>query len=78
MLDKSTKKKENRMCKIAIRNTGMKQNDIARVLNVSQSVVSRPLKEHRENGSIRKSKRSTLIFECKELLLKHYGTWCVI
>ena len=25
----------------------MKQDDIARVLNVSQSVVSRPLKEHR-------------------------------
>ena len=36
------------MCKIAIRNAGMKQDDIARVLNVSQSVVSRPLKEHRE------------------------------
>ena len=35
------------MCKIAIRNAGMKQDDIARVLNVSQSVVSRPLKEHR-------------------------------
>ena len=33
--------------KIAIRNAGMKQDDIARVLNVSQSVVSRPLKEHR-------------------------------
>ena len=29
----------------------MKQDDIARVLNVSQSVVSRPLKEHRESGS---------------------------
>ena len=26
----------------------MKKDDIARVLNVSQSVVSRPLKEHRE------------------------------
>ena len=47
MLDKSTKKKEDRMCKIAIRNAGMKQDDIARVLKVSQSVVSRPLKEHR-------------------------------
>ena len=35
------------MCKIAIRNAGMKQDDIARVLNVPQSVVSRPLKEHR-------------------------------
>ena len=77
MLDKSTKKKENRMCKIAIRNAGMKQDDIARVLNVSQSVVSRPLEEHGENGSIRKRKRSALILECKELLLKHYGT-CII
>ena len=47
MLDKSTKKKEDRMCKIAIRNAGMKHNDIARVLNVPQSVVNRPLKELR-------------------------------
>ena len=66
------------MCKIASRNAGMKQNDIARVLRVSQSVVSRPLKEHRESGSITKRKRSTLIIECKELLLKHYGTWRII
>ena len=36
------------MCKIAIRNAGIKQDDIARVLNVSRSVASRPLKEHRE------------------------------
>ena len=78
MLDKLTKKKEDRMCKIAIRNAGMKQDDIASVLNVSQSVVSIPLKEHRESRSIRKRKRSTLILECKELLLKHYGTWCII
>ena len=56
----------------------MKQGDIARVLNVSQIVVSRSLKEHRESGSIRKRKRSTLTIECKELLLKHYGTWCII
>ena len=47
MLDKSTKKKEDRMCEFAIRNAGMIQNDIPMVLNVSQSVVSRPLKEHR-------------------------------
>ena len=47
MLDKSKKKKEDRMCEIAIRNDGMKQDDIARVLNVPRSVVSRPLKEHR-------------------------------
>ena len=78
MLDKSTKKKEDRMCKIAIRNAGMKQDDIVRVLNVSQSVVSRPLKEHRESGSITKRKRSTLILGCKAMLLKHYGTWCTI
>ena len=56
----------------------MKQDDFARVLNVSQSVVSRPLKEHRESGSITKRKRSTLTLECKELLLKHCGTWCII
>ena len=66
------------MCKIAIRNVGMNQDDIARVLNVAQSVVSRPLKEHRESGSITKRKRSTLILECKELPLRHYGTWCII
>ena len=77
MLDKSTKKKEDRMCKIAIRDAGMKQDDIAGVLNVSQSDVSRPLKEHRESGSITKRKRSKLILKCKELLLKHYGTWCI-
>ena len=66
------------MCKIAIRNAGVKQEDIARLLNVSRSVVSRPLKEHRESGSITNRKRSTLILDCKELLLKHYGTWCII
>ena len=73
MLGKSTEKKKIRMCKIVIRNTGMKQDDIVRahVLNVSQSVESRPLEEHRESGSITKRKRSTLILECKELLLKH-------
>ena len=59
---------KRRMCKIAIRNAGTKQDDIARVLNESQSVVSRPLKEHRDSGSIRKKKRTTLILECMELL----------
>ena len=78
MLDKSTKKKEDILCNIAIENAGMKQDDTARVLNVSQSFVSRPLKEHRESGSIRKKKLSTLVLECKELLLKHYGRWCII
>ena len=66
------------MFKIATRNAGMKQDDIARVLNVSQSVVSRPLKEHRESGSITERKRSSSVLECKELLLKHYGAWCII
>ena len=66
------------MCKIAVRNAGMKQDGIARLLNVPQSVISRRWKEHRESGSITKRKRSTLILECKELLLKHYGTWCII
>ena len=56
------------------KNAGTKQDDIAIVLNVSQSVVSRPLKELRESGSITKVKRSTLTLECKELLLKHYLT----
>ena len=42
------------MCKIALWNAGMKQDDIAMVFNVSQSVVSRPLKEHRESDSIGK------------------------
>ena len=52
MLEKSTKKKEDRKCEVAIRTTGMKQDDIARILNVSQSAVSRPLKKHRQSGSI--------------------------
>ena len=59
MLDKSTKKKEDRMCKSAIWNAGMKQDGIARVLNVSQSAVGRPLKENRESGSITKSDSCT-------------------
>ena len=55
MLDKSTKKKEDVMFKLVIWRAGMKQDDNAGVLNVSQKVcVSRPLKEHRESGSIRK------------------------
>ena len=37
------------MCKIAITDAGMKQDYIARVLNVSLSAISRPLKEHRES-----------------------------
>ena len=38
----------------------------------------RPLKEDRDNGIITKRKRSTLILECKGLLLKHHDTWCII
>ena len=34
----------------------MKQDDIARLLNVSKGAVSRPLKEHRESGSIKKKR----------------------
>ena len=64
--------------KIAITSADMKQDHITRVVNVSQSVVSRPLKEHRQSCSIAKSKRSTLILECKKLLLNHYGRWCII
>ena len=64
LLDTSTKQTKDRMCKIAIMNANMKQDDIARVLNVSQSFVSRPLKEHKESGSIRKRKRPTLIPKC--------------
>ena len=58
MLDKSTKKKVNRLCKIAIRTAGMKQDYIARVLNMSHSAVNRTLTEHRESGSMTKRKRS--------------------
>ena len=35
MLGKSTKKKEDRMCIIAITNAGMKQDDIVRVLSTA-------------------------------------------
>ena len=55
------------MCKIAIRNAGLKQDDNAWVLNVSQNVVSRPLKEHIDSDSITKRKRFTLILEYEEL-----------
>ena len=77
MLAKSRKKKEDRTCKIVIKNAGMKQHEIARVLGVSE-YCKQTFEEHRESGSIRKRKWSTLILECKELLLKHYGTWCAI
>ena len=68
MLDKSTKKKEDRICKIAIRNAGMKE----------YSEYIKQTFERTYSGSIRKRKQSSLILECKELLLKHYGTCCII
>lgn len=43
---------------IGMRDAGMKQVDIARALTVSQSVVSRLLKKHRETGSVKDRKRS--------------------
>ena len=62
-----------------IRGAGMKQVDIARAFNVSRivRVTSRLLKKRRETGSVKESKRSTLILECKGLLLKRYGMWYV-
>ena len=44
---------------------------------MSRIVTSRLLKKHRETGSVKESKRSTLVLECKGLLLKRYGMWYV-
>ena len=44
---------------------------------MSQTVVSRLLKKHRETGSVEKGKRSTLILECKGLFLKRNDIWCI-
>ena len=75
MLDKSTKKKVDRMCKIAIRNAGMKQDDTARVLNVVQSVVSGALKEHRVTVLENERKQSTQGIATKALwYVVHYLT----
>ena len=54
------------------RDAGIKHVDYA-VLNVSQTILSRLLKNHRQNDSAKESKRSTLILECQELSLKCYG-----
>ena len=62
---------------IGMRDAGMKQVDIAGALNVSQTVVSRLLKKHRETGSFKNSTRSTLILGCMGLLLKRHGVWCI-
>ena len=55
----------------------MKHVDNATALNVSQTIVKRLLKKHRQNGSAKESKQSTLILECQELSLKRYGMWCI-
>ena len=62
---------------IGMKDAGMKQVDIIRVLNVYQIVTSRRLKKHRETGSVKESERSQSIIECKGLLLKRYGMWYV-
>ena len=64
------------MWKVAIGDAGVKQDDIAKVFNVSQSVVSRLLKEYRKSGSIRKRKRFSLIFECKGVATE--ALWSVV
>ena len=62
---------------IDMRDSGMKQVDIAGALNVSQTVVSRLLKKHRETGSFKESTQSTLFLGCTGLLLKRYSVWCI-
>ena len=52
---------------VGTRDAGVTHNDNATALNVSQTIVGRLLKKHRQNGSAKKSKRSTLILECQEL-----------
>ena len=44
---------------------------------MSQIVVSRLLKKHRETDRFKDNTRSTLIFGCMGLLLKRYGVWCI-
>ena len=61
---------------VGTRDAGMKHVDNATALNVSQTIVSRLLKKHRQNGTAKKSKRSTLILECQELSLKRHGKYC--
>ena len=80
MLDKSTKEKEDKMCKISIKKDDLKQDDILRVLNVSQSVISRPLKEHRVSVL---EKGNRLYIDSWEQgiateALWYKCTWCII
>ena len=42
-----------------------------------QTVVSRLLKKHREDDSVKESKRSACILECKGLSLKRHGMLCI-
>ena len=51
--------------------------DIERALNVSQTVVRRLLKKHRETGSVEENKRPTLVLECTELLLERSCRFCI-
>ena len=44
---------------------------------MSQTIVSRLMMKHRQNGNAKECKRSTLILERQELLLKRYGMWCL-
>ena len=62
---------------VGTRDACMKHVHNATALNVSQTILSRLLKKHRQNGSAKKSKRSTLTHECQELSLKRYGMWCI-
>ena len=55
----------------------MKQINITRVFKVSQTVVSRLLKKHKETDSVKESKRSAFILECKGLLVKRHGMLCI-
>ena len=55
----------------------MNQVDIARVFKVSQTVVSRLLKKLREAYSVKESKWSAFIIECKGLLVKRHGMLCI-
>ena len=73
-----TKRPKGVKCQIiGMRDAVLKQVDFARALYVSQIVASRLLKKHKETCSVKERKRSTLIFECKGLLLKRYGMWFV-
>ena len=56
-MPRKKKSKDEKWRTVGMRDAGMNQVDIARALNVSQSVVSRLLKKHREAGSVKERKR---------------------